>query len=249
MQQEWLKLFKECLGENGSFYQMIRNKQTISLSKTGVSQSFVNQLVAANFDKNSFESLLGSSLNDRVLLRHLLKEGEFTLPKTIYQTVRDSSEIKSWKRSRFVTHFDQSEDGRDPFESREIIFDEYGLPNENGSEPNNKKLYVTYFMPHSWSRVYRIEFHQAMLANKDGSIDFSGSGERFQRVLASVKKSVNRETKEPLAQVIADQRASSAVAATISLLPERTFYQLREKYRENQGMLAIVDSLIDGERT
>ncbi len=249
MQLEWSNIFKECLGLNGSFIRMIRNKQVLSLSKIGMSQSFARFLFTENFAPASPERLLGSSLNDRALLRHILQPGEYTTPKTVYQTIKESSNIKSWNRTRFVTHFENKDDGDDPFETREAVFDEYGLPNSFEQEPANKKLFVTYYQPHTWSRVYRIEFHQAMLSNKDGTIDLTGQGERFQRLLASVKQSVNRETKEPLAQVLADQRASSAVASTISMLPERAFYQLREKYRDNQGMLDIIDTLVDEERT
>src|SRR5439155_14982397 len=110
-------------------------------------------------------------------------------------------------------------------------------------------LFITYYLPHKWSRVYRIEFHELILANKDAPFDSIGQGKRFQRVLASVKQSVGPETKEPLCQVLADMRAKVAVASAVSTLPERTFYQLRDLYRDHTEMLDIIDTLTAEERT
>jgi hypothetical protein len=248
MQLAWKDVFKPCLGANGSFLQMIRNKQVISLSKKGISQYIVNFLLSPLIINDTEKIILGSTLNDRALLRHILRPGEFITPRSLYLTEQDESSIKSWKRSRFATQFDGSE-GPDPFESREEVFDEYGLPRGDSREMEGRRLFVTYYLPHGWSRVYRIEFHERLLSNMSGPQDLSGNGERFQRVLASVRQSVNRETKEPLSQVLADLRAKAAVSSSVSMLPERAFYQLQDKYRDAPDMMDIVETLIDEERT
>lgn len=252
----WQDLFRSCLSLDGSFLGMIRNKQVISLSKTGLSQYFVGLLLpsvgkeaADSEEELSLRLTLATSFNDRALLRHVLQPGEYTTPQPVYDTVRESGAVKSWRRSRFATAFDPARDGPDPFEARHQVLDEYGVPRDSGEEPLGRRLFVTYYWPHSWSRVYRIEFHEALLANKDSPPDMSGRGARFQRVLASVRRSLTPEAKEPIAQVLADERAKAATASAVALLPERAFYQLRDKYRDDPDVLDVVDTLLSEERT
>lgn len=246
----WQELFKRCLGKQGSFAQMIRNKQVISLSKLAVSSYFVNRLMKSTSVAPEMYRL-ASIMNDRAILRHILKVGEYTTPQTLYQTTQESSEIKSWKRSRFVTAFEDTE-LKDPFESRTEVLDNFGVPSDDAPsiELKGKRLFVTYYRPYSWSRVYRIEFHELMLRDSaDSQYQFDGQGQRFQKILASIRKSINREALEPLCQVLADQRAKAAVASATSLLPERTFYQLREQYKNSPEMLDVIDTLLGEERT
>ena len=248
MQLAWKNLFESCLDVEGSFFQMMRNKRVISLSKKGVSQYFVRLLSKAATINDSRAFTLASALNDRALLRHVLLPGEYTRPESLYHIEQEESSIKSWKRSRFATSFEAT-DGPDPFKGREYVFDEYGLPRDDRQEIKGRRLFTTYYLPHEWSRVYRIEFHEPMLMQTDAPFDPTGQGKRFQRVLASVKQSVRPETKEPLCQVLADIRSKVAGASAVSTLPERTFYQLRDLYRNNSEMLDIVDTLIKEERT
>lgn len=251
MQRAWKSLFQSSLGLDGSFLRMIRNKRVVSLAKTGVSQYFVNIFLETQAADNLNTLVLGSALNDRALLRHILRPGEYTPPRSIYRTVQEAGKVKSWKRSRFATAFDDI-DFPDPFEAREKVFDEYGLPKEDtNQELQRRRLFVVYYRPYSWSRVYRLEFHEAMLANRDAPAEFDllGQGERFQKVLDSVHRSINPEVKEPLAQVLADARAKGAVRAALATLPERTFYKLREKHRADEEMLEIIDTLLSEERT
>lgn len=251
----WKKLFKDCLSVNGSFISMIKNKQVISLSKTGISQFFTNLLTKSLTKKTNKELTIASNLNDRALLKHILEPGEFTTPRSIFKTEQDTQAGR--KRSRFVTNF-EPDDGYDPFQARQEVLDNYGVPKdlpENVEEDSlpeeleGYRLFVTYYRPFVWSKVYRIEFHELMLSNQDGTKDLSGRGERFQRVLASVRESINPETIEPPCQILADMRAKAAVSVAISVLPERTFYQLREQYREQPDILEIIDTLIAEERT
>ena len=254
MQQAWKELFQECLSQNGSFYGMIQNKQVISLSKTAISQYFVNLLLGSpEFTQESLDTfVLGSTLNDRALLRHVLEPGEYTAPISIYSAEKQQGTARS--RKRFATVFDEPEDGSDPFEARHDVLNHYGIPEDTddkraGQEMEGYRLFFTYYRPHEWSRTYRIEFHEAMLSNKNAPRDFSGQGERFQTVLDSVEKSVSREAMEPISQVLADMRAKAAVAVAASTLPERSFYQLRDKYRNSPDMLDIIDTLLAEERT
>jgi len=250
MQIAWRKLFSDSLGLAGSFLRMIHNKAVISLAKTAVSQFFVKQLLGAESASDPEIARLASSLNDRALLRHILKPGEYTTPQSLYRVEQESGDVKSWKRTRFATSFEKS-DGPDPFEAREKVFDEYGLPRDArpGEEVRGRRLFVTYYLPHDWSRIYRIESHEAVLIDRDAAPDYTGHGERFQRVLASVRMSVNPEVKEPLCQVLADERAKAAASSAITLIPERAFYQLQDKYRENTEMREIIETLLSEERT
>lgn len=250
MQHAWQELFEVSLSADGSLLNMTRNKQVISLAKTGMSQHFVNLLFSEQEDAQVRDLLVGSQINDRALLRHVLQPGEFTTPRSIFFTEQEKDESKRWKRSRFVTNFDEA-DMLDPFVAREQVFDEYGLPKVGDRELPGRRLFVTYYRPYGWSRVYRVEFHEPMLASKDAPsrYDLSGRGDRLARVLASVRQSINAEIKEPLCQVLADGRSKSAVRAAISLLQERAFYQLREKYSDYPGILDIVDTLLAEERT
>lgn len=251
MQIAWYQLFHDCLSNDGSFLAMMRNKQVISLSKTGISQFFVHSLLGGLADKDPRAFALGTVLNDRALLRHVLRPGEYTTPQSLYRVTQESGDIKSWKRSRFATAFEEKHDGPDPFEARTQVLNEYGVPTDDAplNELTGRRLFVTYYVPHERSRAYRIEFHEAMLSNKDAPKDLTGQGDRFQRLLASIRRSVDAETKEPLCQVLADERAKTAVATAISLLPERAFYQLRDKYRNSPEMVEVIDTLLSEERT
>ncbi len=250
MHRAWGEIFKKCLGIDGSFYRMIRNKQIISLSKTGISQFFLNLLLSAMGPSDPENYVLASTLNDRAVLRHVLEPGEYTTPQSLYHTVQEGGSVKSWKRSRFATHFEPT-DGPDPFEARERVFDEYGLPKDASEEIKGRRLFVSYYRPYAWARAYRIEFHEAMLASRESpsDVNLTGQGERFQRVLASVRQSLTPEAKEPLAQVLADLRAKVSAATALTMLPERTFYQLQDQYRGDPAMLDIIDALIAEERT
>lgn len=253
MQIAWKELFQECLSQDGSFHRMIQNKQVISLSKTAISQYFVNLLQSLPDVKDSLDNfVLASALNDRALLRHVLEPGEYTTPISIYFAEKEQGTARS--RKRFATTFEESEDGEDPFEARDDVLNHYGVPQESdGKEKNPEidgyRIFFTYYRPHQWSRTYRIEFHEIMLSNKNAPRDLSGQGERFQRVLDSVEKSVSREAMEPICQVLADMRSKAAVAVAASTLPERSFYQLRDKYRNLPDMLDIIDTLLAEERT
>ncbi len=249
-QQAWHKLFRECLSMDGSFLRMMRNKRVISLSKKGVSQYLVQLLVGTLVQRDPQAQLSASVINDRAILRHILLPGEYITPRSLFRTEQAESSIRTWNRSRFATGFDEAMgDGPDPFEARIPVFDEYGLPRDNDVELEERRLYVTYYRPTQRSRVYRIEFHERMLANKNAPPDFSGQGERFQRMLAAVRQSLSPDTMEPLCQVLADIRAKNAVSSAISMLPERTFYQLRQMYQDDPEMLDIVDTLTAEERT
>jgi hypothetical protein len=245
MLSAWRELFTVCLGNDGSFIQMIRNKRVISLSKTGISQYYINQLTNSSAGFTAEQQSLASQLNDRALLRHVLEPDEYTTPTSVFETVRATSSITTWNRGRFATPFERD----DPFEARHAVLDEYGIPRDGQKEVAGRRLFVSYYRPHHWSRVYRIEFHEAMLRNKNDPPDYSGQGERFQKLLASVKQSVNPEHKEPLCQVLADIRAKAAVSSAMSMLPERTYYQLRERFVNNSELLDVIDTLTAEERT
>ena len=254
MQRAWKELFQECLSQDGSFHRMIKNKRVISLSKTAISQYFVNLLLRSpEVTKESLDTfVLGSTLNDRAFLRHVLEPGEYTVPISIYSAEKQQGTARS--RNRFATVFDKPEDGSDPFEARHDVLTHYGIPEDTDNkreeqEMEGYRLFFTYYRPHEWSRTYRIEFHETMLSNQNAPCDFSGQGERFQKVLDSVEKSVSRETMEPICQVLADMRSKAAVAVAASTLPERSFYQLRDKYRNSPDMLDIIDTLLAEERT
>ncbi|MAT96876.1 MAG: hypothetical protein CL608_07010 [Anaerolineaceae bacterium] len=252
MIMEWMRLFNASLNIDGSFLQMIRNKQVISLSKQGISRFFLlkfNEMLTEDEVPEKDKTFI-TALNDRVLLKHVLRAGEFTVPQSLYQTVSETDNIR-WKRSRFATGFDDTPFD-DPFESRQLVFDEYGIPRDDSQEIVGRRIFISYYRPYDWARAYRIEFHERMLVrsrDEPNTMDYSGQGTRFQILLASIKRSLNRENMEPTAQVLADLRAKSAIGGALQAVPEKTFYQLRQTYRGNTELLNIIDSLLDEERT
>ncbi len=44
---------------------------------------------------------------------------------------------------------DPKADGRDPFDARHSVLDEYGIPRDDGRELQGRRI------PYDWSRVYR----------------------------------------------------------------------------------------------
>jgi len=251
MHKAWKRLFQESLSTNGSLIRMFRNKRVISLAKQGVSQYLVKILRDARLVEDTSDISMLSMFNDRLLLRHILLTGEYIRPQPLYDVIKESSTITSWKRSRFATAFEK-EDGPDPFESRHDVLDEIGVPRDDDTpNPRYRQLFVTYYRPYDWSRVYRMEFHELLLSNRNDPnvIDLTGQGERFQKVLASLRQSIRREAMEPITQFLADLRAKAATRCAVQMLPDYAFYALWERYKDNDDMMDIVTSMLSEERT
>lgn len=247
----WKQLFQETLANDGSLLRMLSNKRVISLSKQGISQYFVKMLRDAALVTEPDDLAILSTFNDRLLLRHVLIPGEYMRPQPLYDIIKESSTITSWKRSRFATAFEK-QDGPDPFASRHDVLDEIGVPRDDGTpNPRHRQLFVTYYRPHEWSRVYRMEFHELLLASRDdpSTMDASGQGERFQKVLASLRQSIRRDALEPISQFLADLRAKAATRCAVQMLPDQAFYALWERYKDNDDMMDIVTSMLAQERT
>ena len=52
-----------------------------------------------------------------------------------------------------------------------------------------------------------------------------------------------------VASALSRMRAKAAASSAITLIPERAFYQLQDKYRENTEMREIIETLLSEERT
>lgn len=168
--QQILESFlRPMLSQNGHFVNIVRNPRNIAISKGGVSR-FYCDLYASN----------RLSLLDKVFLLGVLQSGEYTEPKSLRETMGDSINLN--------VHTDKI------FESQNDIKEIY---NANLSSTGVDCLCLTYFKPHEWSPVKRIEFSRELLKN---------DRELFHKMLATVKNSMIIPTiYEPLEQFLVDQ--------------------------------------------
>lgn len=157
----------EMLSEEGSFIQALQNPRNIAMSKAGVSQLFAK--------KYTDEKLV---INDKLFLLGILKPGEYTKPDS----------LKSSAVGQLNVHPDPI------FSTKESIKEIY---NSTLTATGSHGLCLTYFRPHPWSPVKRIEFHKSLL--KEG-------GWLFQSMLQTVAQSMTIPTiMEPLEQFLVDE--------------------------------------------
>jgi hypothetical protein len=122
----------------------------------------------------------GSNLNllDKVFLLGVLKEGEYTDPRP----------LKNSGFGQLNVHTDPI------FESQNVIKEIY---NATFTSTGADCICSTYFKPHAWSPVKRIEFHRELLRNARAM---------FFQMLATVRDSMSVPTiHEPLEQFVVDQ--------------------------------------------
>lgn len=158
---------KPMLSKNGDFINIVKHPRNIAISKGGVSHFYCDKYGSK-----------GLNLLDKVFLFGVLQAGEYTKPVPLSQS-----------------DFGQLNVRKDPiFESQDAIKEIY---NSTLSSTGVDCICSTYYKPHAWSSVKRIEFNRELLRN----------GKRlFHQMLATVRDSMIFPTiQEPLEQFLVDQ--------------------------------------------
>ena len=157
----------ETLSEKGNFIKALQNPRNIAMSKAGVSQRLSK--------KYTDEKLV---INDKLFLLGILKPGEYIKPDSLR-----ASDV-----GQLNVHPDPI------FSTKETIKEIY---NSTLTATGSHGLCLTYFRPHPWSPVKRIEFHKSLL---------NGDGKLFQSMLQTVAQSMTIPTiMEPLEQFLVDE--------------------------------------------
>ncbi|MCE2721544.1 MAG: hypothetical protein GPI92_06525 [Microcystis aeruginosa K13-06] len=166
-QQILLRFLRPMLSKNGHFISILQNSRNIAISKGGVSRFYCDR-----YGKNLI-------LLDKVFLLGVLQAGEYTKPIPLSES----------GLGKLNVHTDSI------FESQNAIKEIYNATFTSTGDV--KCICSTYYKPHAWSPVKRIEFNQELLSN----------GHRlFHQMLATVKDSMIVPTiYEPLEQFLVDQ--------------------------------------------
>ncbi|HAZ49543.1 MAG TPA: hypothetical protein DDW76_10225 [Cyanobacteria bacterium UBA11369] len=161
------KFLEPLLAENGDFVCTLKNPRNIAISKSGISSYYCERYT--NHKLN---------LADKVFLLGVLRAGEYTEPKALVDSGIGQLNVRSDKI--FVT--------------KDEVKDIYNTTLQSTSEDC---LCLTYFRPHEWSPVKRIEFHKKLL--KDNK-------KLFKSMLQTVADSMIIPTiHEPLEQFLVDE--------------------------------------------
>lgn len=162
------QFLKPMLSRNGDFVNIVRHPRNIAISKGGVSRFYCKE-----YNRNL-------NLLDKVFLLGVLQSGEYTEPMPLSAAESGAGQLN--------VHTD------DVFESKNAIKVIY---NATLTSTGVDCICSTYFRPHAWSPVKRIEFNRELLRN----------GRRlFYQMLATVKDSMIVPTiYEPLEQFLVDQ--------------------------------------------
>jgi hypothetical protein len=166
-QQILEQFLRPMLSGNGHFINVVRHPRNIAISKGGVSRFYCN-----SYGSNDLNLL------DKVFLLGVLQSGEYTEPMPLSKSGVGQLNV----------HTDSI------FESQNAIKEIY---NATLTSTGIDCICSTYFRPHAWSPVKRIEFNRELLRN----------GRRlFYQMLATVKDSMIVPTiYEPLEQFLVDQ--------------------------------------------
>ena len=162
-----LRFLQPMLSRNGHFINVVRNPRNIAISKGGISRFYCNR-----YGSNSLNLL------DKVFLLGVLQSGEYTEPIPLSESGLGQLNV----------HTDNI------FESQNTIKETY---NATFTSTGVNCICSTYYKPHTWSPVKRIEFNRELLRS---------SRRLFHQMLATVRDSMIVPTiYEPLEQFLADQ--------------------------------------------
>jgi hypothetical protein len=158
---------EKMLFDQGWFITALQNPHNIAMSKSGVSQYYTKKYTDYKL-----------SLADKSFLLGILEPGEYTKPDAIKLQVDGSLNVHP-----------------DPiFKTKGEVKDIY---NSTLATAREHGLCLTYFRPHLWSPIKRIEFHRKLL---------QGDGKLFQSMLHTVAESMRTPTiMEPLEQFLVDE--------------------------------------------
>jgi hypothetical protein len=162
------KFLEPLLAKKGLFVSVLKNPRNIAISKAGISSFYCEKYT--NTELN---------LADKVFLLGILKAGEYTEPKAL----ADKKMVGTLN-----VHTDPV------FATQDEIKEIYNSQLQNTTEDC---LCITYFRPHEWSPVKRIEFHKKLL--KDNK-------KLFNSMLQTVADSmIIPMIHEPLEQFLVDE--------------------------------------------
>lgn len=166
-QQILEQFLRPMLSRNGHFINVVKHPRNIAISKGGVSRFYCNRYGSENLN-----------LLDKVFLLGVLQAGEYTEPIPL----SDSGV------GQLNVHTDSI------FESQNAIKEIY---NATLTSTGVDCICSTYYKPHAWSPVKRIEFNRSLLKN---------NRKLFHQMLATVRDSMIVPTiYEPLEQFLVDQ--------------------------------------------
>ena len=214
------------LGPEGSLLKVLSNAAVIALPKVAEAQAFTFELYRRiGLSTTEQQSMAARAQRDRVLLRAVLRPGEYLPPRDILGP-GDRTDRK--QRERFFH--------RAGFPDREQLLDLFGV-----GRPDDERygLDVVYFRPRrpegaAEGPVLRMELNRQVARNQ----------ELLERVLGTVELAGDGEHAEPMPQLLADQIAKSAVSFVLDALVEASVIELIGEFsrasREHEPVLEVV---------
>lgn len=158
---------KPLLSENGYFVSALKNHHNIAISKASLSSYFCRKYTKGQL-----------SLSDKVFLLGILKSGEYIEPTSLLNS--DMGQLNVHSDKIFITKDEVKK-----------------IYNSKLQTTGEDCLCSTYFRPHEWSPVKRIEFHKKLL--KDNK-------KLFNSMLQTVADSMMIPMiHEPLEQFLVDE--------------------------------------------
>jgi len=155
------------LSQSGHFITALRHSRNIAISKGGVSSSYCNKYSNGVIN-----------LADKIFLLGIMEAGEYTEPLPL---------VKSGQ-GQLNTHTDNI------FACHQSVNKFY---NSDFNSTGDGCICSTYFKPHPWSPVKRIEFHRDLLRQEQNL---------FFQMLATIQESMTIPTiHEPLEQFLVDE--------------------------------------------
>jgi len=166
-QQILQEYLRPMLAQNGHFINAVRHPRNIAISKAGVSRFYCDRYGQGTLN-----------LLDKVFLLGVLHPGEYTEPRPLAES--GFGQLNVHTDSLFASQNDIKE-----------------IYNATLTSTGVDCICSTYFKPHAWSPVKRIEFNRELLRNGRAM---------FSRMLATVRDSMSVPTiHEPLEQFLVDQ--------------------------------------------
>ncbi len=214
------------LGPEGSLLHVLSNAAVIALPKVAEAQAFTFELYQRiGLTSTEQQAMAARAQRDRVLLRAVLRPGEYLPPRDILGP-GDRTDRK--QRERFFH--------RAGFPDREQLLDLFGV---GRSDDERYGLDVVYFRPRrpdgaAEGPVLRMELNRQIARDKA----------LLERVLGTVELAGDGEHAEPMPQLLADQIAKSAVAHVLDALVEASVIELIGEFSspsgENEPLLEVV---------
>lgn len=179
------------LAKKGKLVSAIKNSRNIAISKAGISNYYCDHYTKPKLP-----------LSDKVFLLGILKAGEYTEPKALSESGVGQMNVYS----------------DEIFGTKEEVKEIYNATLQSTTEDC---LCLTYFRPHEWSPVKRIEFHKKLLQNDK---------QLFKSMLQTIADSMRIPTiYEPLEQFLVDEIVKrhtgklSNIYQTVGIANTKTF--------------------------